>query len=276
MKLFTFFKNKALIYIDVITISLFIVFLLLELPRFILSLLIFRIGHYIKNTEYGKSRLLTFNKDRETIEGHWTKDKDLIYLTRVSRGFYLLGFLNIYYFLFIVYSLKLDPLEALEKAPENVSYFLWLGLLSILIGLFLTFLGETHIIFFRNTPVKEQLLQQCVNCLRYGAVLIGVSTPILEVASNTPLVHPNVVTNTYQTTVPWGRGYKYNTSFQMIQHQALKDFSKYDLKELIDPTTNCYSSEKERIFVKKHAIAIKEELPAAQCNALGLKKGRFY
>lgn len=261
-------------YIDIISLLFIILCIFFEQYKLIISLIFFRIFHFLKNTKYGKAKISIFKNDREIIDNHWSNDRDLIYLTYFCRGLYLLGVLNVGYS--IISISRIDIYSSLNSVSENAAFFLFFGYFLISTGILLTGLAEFHIIFFRNTPVKEQIIQGCFNCLKISVAIGGFAAPILEVASNTPAIRPNSVTNAYQNIVPWGRHYSYETGFQMVQHDALKGFSGYDKTKLIDSNTNYYSSSMERVFIEQNKEAIRKELPAAQCNILGLKKGRLY
>nr|QFP99078.1 hypothetical protein [Telonemida sp.] len=132
---------------------LIVLFVFFEQYKFIISVISFRIFHFLKNTEYGKARIAAFKNDREIIENHWSDDKDLIYLTYFCRGLYVLGTLSVAYSMTEISKVSL---YSLERAPDDIGFFLFFGYCLIMAGIVLTCLAEFHIIFYRNTPVKNK------------------------------------------------------------------------------------------------------------------------
>jgi energy-coupling factor transporter transmembrane protein EcfT len=237
--------------------------------RYAFSIMCLLVFNQIKGLYPFKDFLNSFKRDREIIASHWELDNDLIILNRCCLFLYGVAFLFLLIFCCL---LKVGNKIYLEFYIEYIILF---GLSAFFIGLSISFFGELHIILYRNRPTESKLVNCGLACLKYVAIITGISTPVIDMVSNTPLIQPSYMTNYYQTHSPFGRGYGYSSSHQMIHDDVLKTFSKYNNEDLVNSETKFYFSEKEKMFVFKHKDQIRSELPAIECNLLGLKKGRF-
>ena len=271
--------------INIITILVLLLVLYIGLYQFILSIAIFRVFFYLKRFPYIQNKLKLFKEDQSTIETHWKKDKDLITITYICRGFYLVGLLFILFSLVYIKSLEKKVLNLFLSGGKNIGDLLvpyyvesifYLGFILILCGLLVTFIAELHIIFYRNIPVKAKLIQGCVSCAKTLVITGGIGLPLIDGASNSFIVEPNSLTNSYQKNVPWGRGYGYNSTIDMCIDDALKSATVYDKNKLIDPTTGNFSMNKANLFIQSNKEILTKELPVPSCVALGLKKGWLY
>ena len=280
-----YFKKILENNVNIITLLLICLILYIGIYQYIISILFFRVFFYLKTFPYIQDKLKIFKEDQLTIADHWKKDKDLIIITYICRFLYLIGISILCYFLSYIRSLETEFLKVLLSGGKNIEelllpwhmeILLFVGCSLILCGLLLTFIAETHIIFYRNTPVKAKILHGYINCAKTMAVIAGVGIPIVDGVSNSFVVQPNLLTNTYQKSVPWGRGYGYESTFDMIIDDSLKSSSIYDKAEFIDVNTKNFSIKKANVFVENNKEYLTKELSVPSCLTLGLKKGWVY
>jgi hypothetical protein len=240
-----------------------------------ISLVLFITIRQIKKIEYVQNFLSGFSKDQESISYHWKNDNDLIFLTKITRvclitgiGVFLLGF----YLLLTKspYNITLNDLT--QYNLKNFSYIVYIGLGLFLIGMFLNFLAELHIIYYRNSWVSWKTASTVWNTARWVVPTTLIPIGAVDVVSSTPAVAPSNLGNWYQIISPNGRGYGYASHRQMIQDGSLQLYRGYNKDEFINPITKIMDQNKLNTFIKANAEDIKKQLPIADCQNLGLNK----
>jgi len=184
--------------------------------------------------------------DQETISNHWKNDKDLVLLNKLSLFFILIGGILCVTTLFLF----------LNKVSVPLSILLFLktfnGFYIIFFGLILKFIGETHIIFFRNFPISDKVISQCINCGKIVLAGVGADTLMKIPLSFVPGIEPTAAGNFYQTYVG-GRGYGFHTPRDHIHHASFQniDAVKQGLVSIKENfvTNNKYDIKKANDFV---------------------------
>ena len=221
---------------------------------------------YLKEIPLIKTFLIHFKEDRDTIKYHWDNDENLIFWNRVALLMFFLSFCCVAYVILKMY--QVEDIFNIEPIGPTVLYFFFS---FFFFGLLIKFFGEIYIIFYRNKPIRQKIISCGIGCFKIVAYSSVVSIPIIEVASNTPLITPNPMINWYQVYTPTGRGYYYSSNIDMVRDQILKRLSFYDSNLLI--SNNKYSVLLESAFIESNKKRICKELSMAECQTLGFKKG---
>ena len=159
--------------------------------------------------------------DIKIINNHWSNDWDLVDIWRCIK---LLLVVEIGVTVKIVMILvSLDNLLIYSEGgwldnPQVADLKVW-GALWFYIYIFINLIllvGNLHIIWYRNTPVRDKLVSTCFTCLKAGALVGGVTTWWCVGASYTSLADPTLIGNTYQ--IYCGRGYGFSTATAHQRH----------------------------------------------------------
>ena len=159
--------------------------------------------------------------DTVVINGHWERDLDLRRVWLMVKVLYLILFLCTLKIFYSIYSLG-AILELNSWVSDEFSVIKWWLKIWVIIFLgvnFIIFLGNIHIIWFRNMPVREKILATCVNCVKLG-VVTGTTMVVGCVAmSHTPAFDPTATGNRYQ--IWFGRGFGFSSSNAHANHNIL-------------------------------------------------------
>ena len=159
--------------------------------------------------------------DTVVINGHWERDLDLRRVWLMVKVLYLILFLCTLKIFYSIYSLG-AILELNSWVSEEFSDIKWWLKIWVIIFLgvnFIIFLGNIHIIWFRNMPVREKILATCVGCVKLGVVTVGSVVGVLVGMSYVPsLMEPTTIGNTYQ--IWFGRGFGFSTTSSSRSHHT--------------------------------------------------------
>ena len=158
--------------------------------------------------------------DIQIINSHWKNDWDLVRLWQMIKVLLVLQVGLTIKIVMIVVSLDNLVLysEGWWENPQVADFKVWGALWFysyVLINLILL-VGNLHVIWYRNMPVRDKILSTCFTCVKGGALIGGVSIWYCVGASYTPLVDPTPIGNAYQ--IYCGRGYGFSTSTAHARH----------------------------------------------------------
>lgn len=148
------------------------------------------------------------------------------------------------------------------------SFFLHFGICSLLFGSIMSFCGEMHIIFCRNTPTLEQFTCSIGKTLKY---LLPVLPPVvfgIDTVSNIQWLEPTYMGNQWQ--IYCGRGFGYESSAANVKVMALDYSYNFKQQELVNNSyiiTNAAVDE----YIQEHKEELMDGLPLPSLIALGLK-----
>jgi len=169
--------------------------------------LVLKFKDYISNISWIQKQLKIVLKDQETISNHWKHDFDLIWVRRSSYFLITVGLSGILYKQFNliqnVPNVLLNPSLHLQSSIFEMEG-LYVYFFVILLGILLDFLGEIHIIFFRNFPGDGKIISTCVKCGKIvvaGAVVVNIAAVPM---SYVPGIEPTIFGNKYQQTFEKG------------------------------------------------------------------------
>lgn len=233
---------------------------------------------YLRKTEYWKKKIAIFKKDQETIKNHWDNDRDLVYLTKFCRVCWLLGLWSLSVCFILLYTHMLDMesymhislnMNIVERFTAINSFFLHFGVCSLLFGSIMSFCGEIHIIFFRNSPTIEQIASLGWKTLKYTLPVIPPTLLGLDVLSSIPWIPPTYFGTQWQ--IYCGRGYGYEDSATQLQIQALEFSHTFKPKTLAN-NSSIITKDSVHTFIEEHKEELLEELPLHSLLVLNLKK----
>ena len=230
--------------------------------RFILSILIYNLICYIKEQNFFIKFQEMLDKDRKVIINHWLNDVDLVFYSSLINGLKLVGTLLFFISIFEITSFSFYTCNELSSS----NFTLAIGL--ILCSLFAKLVLELNIIFYRNHPVSAKKLLAMEIGFKSAAYSALALAGYCEIASNTPCIRPNNLTEGY--ALRFHRDYTYGSSVQMVHHEILKTSSSYNLEALIDKDTKEYSSTRERLFIEINKSSLNKELGVFEAKMLGL------
>jgi len=178
--------------------------------------------------------------DQETISNHWKNDKDLVLLNKVSLFFILIGGILCVTTLFLFLNKVSVPLSIL------LFFKTFNGFYIIFLGLILKFIGETHIIFFRNFPISDKVISQCINCGKIVLAGVGADSLMKIGFSFAPSnFEPTTIGNEFQTRV--GRGFGFKTIRDGSHYDSFKKLENVQIKDFVDGK-NMYDFNKANRF----------------------------
>lgn len=256
---------------------------LFETYNIMILFIFLKFKDYISNIPWIQEQLIIVLKDQETISNHWKNDFDLIWVRRSSYFLIIVGLSGILYKQFNliqnITNVLLNPSLHLQSSIFEVEG-LYVYFFIILLGILLDFLGEIHIIFFRNFPVDGKIISTCVKCGKLavaGAVAVNIAVVPM---SYVPGVEPTIVGNKYQQT--FGRGYGFTTGRDHLHHFSFENMESVKSGE--NPMTSfvdkkgMYSVEKANTFLQKpqNLSWAKKNLSLVDCQNLGITKGTIF
>lgn len=232
---------------------------------------------YLRKTEYWKKKIAIFKKDQETIKNHWDNDRDLVYLTRFCRVCWLLGLWSLSVCFILLYTHMLDMeaymhislnMNIVERFTTINSFFLNFGVCSLLFGSIMSFCGEIHIIFFRNSPIIEQIASLGWKTLKYTLPVIPPTLFGIDTVSNIQWLEPTYLGNQWQ--ISCGRGFGYESSVANVKVMALDYSHNFKRQELVNSFYIITAAAADE-YIKEHKEKLMDELPLPALLAIGLK-----
>ena len=147
-------KNLITIWVKIVTILLAIIFFYAGVYRPALVVMFFFLKKEVESVpgflEFQENR----KKSHEMVEGHWSKDQDLIWIRRFIRLIYVLALL---FFIKFFYCLPINLLEWVDGDVILIDQKgFWFVFVLGGLGLAITFIMDIHILFFRNFPGKPK------------------------------------------------------------------------------------------------------------------------
>ena len=240
-----------------------------------------KVKEYILKLHVFQKFFSMIEADQKTISLHWSNDFDLQIVRKTS---YFLIFLGISGFFYIFFSsLILDLPDSISKFHETNKFDLFTSnnykycLFLIIFGVLLDFVGEIHIIFFRNFPVQGKIVSTCVKCGKTAAAGVALVTLVKVPLSYVPGVEPTFVGNTYQQH--FGRGYGFSTGRDHLHHFSFQNLPEIKSGEVSMSNflteDKKYSLEKANNFIQqpKNLAWAKKNLSVMDCQNLGFNKG---
>ena len=250
------------------------VFIAVGYYRLVLSVFLFTLISCAKKVPFVKERFDGYLKDQRIIEGHWANDLDLVYIRYFYRSCWFISFL-IGLYLYYRFG-NLSPVDsycfAFGLRPRwssefNFLFHLFFGL--IFLGLFVKFLAETHIIWYRNTPVDYKFISNCASCAKVLLVTGVIGGCYIDGRSSSPVLPPSYLGNLYQIYL--GRGYGFDTSKAFLKNEALGNFPGYDPKKLMDGSYILTQTSIET-FVEQNKPRLRQDLDLPSQYLLGIRK----
>ena len=205
-------------------------------------------------------RFKQFKKDLISIKYHWYKDfriaRDIVYINIIS--------LAISIFLAIILPFLIQISENILKLNFNI----WC--IALLLHCVFTFLIDTYIIFFANTPVIEKFTVFCQRCAFFAT---GVTYSNYQLTDN-GITNPNPLFNKVQDYLGLPRAVDYD---QIKQYRAMKKFfpdvheSSYTYSTFGVGNSKSIHTPKLIQIVREH-----EDYLRSNCNTDELKTFRLY
>lgn len=262
---------------------IFVYSYLFENYKVMIVFIVLKFKDYISNIPCVEKQLTIVLKDQETISNHWKNDFDLIWVRRFSYFLIIVGLSGILYKQFNLIqnmpNVLLNPSLHFQSSIFEMEG-LYVYFLVILLGILLDFLGEIHIIFFRNFPVDGKIVSTCVKCGKI-AVAGAVAVSIVAVPmSYVPGIEPTIVGNKYQQT--FGRGYGFTTGRDHLHHYSFENMEsiksgEQSMSSFVDKK-GMYSVEKANTFLHKpeNLTWAKKNLSLVDCQNMGITKGALF
>ena len=247
--------------------------------KVLIIFIVLKLKDYILKLPYIQDKVNAILKDQDTISYHWRNDLDLVWVRRVSYFCVIFGFVGLLYTNFIYISSVSKSVFFYNSSdfvpiPNNNLY-----LCIIIFGLIIDFIGEVHIIYYRNFPVDGKAISTCIKCgqvVAAGVVAVNfVSIPM----SYVPALEPTLVGNTFQKN--FGRGYGFETGRDHLHHWSFQNFNgikdkKVPMSQFLDDNKN-YSMEKANAYIRQpqNLEWAKKNLSMGYCQNLGFPKDYF-
>jgi hypothetical protein len=122
-----------------------------------------------------KKSLENFKQDQITIRTHYLEDFKIFYYFSLSVKLCTC----LFFLFFFTYSSATDNIEAITRLGNLFYVIAYLFIVVSAIDLGITL----YIIFFKNTPVTELLVNVCYHCTVKGLPMVG----MLHMSSNVPI-----------------------------------------------------------------------------------------
>ena len=247
--------------------------------KLLIILSVLKVKEMILKTEFFSSLYSQFLIDQKAIESHWENDTDLILIKKISFFFIFFGFFICILSVIVLFIGLQDPQKL--SSYKNLIFIIKQphGFYLLSFGCLLRFLAETHIILYRNFPVSDKVVSQCVNCGKVALVLLSADTAMKIPMSFIPNAQPTAAGNFYQTHIG-GRGYGFQTTRDGIHHTAFENLDP--VKQGLVSIKKDFTTKGKYDFDKANAFAhlpenkewAKKNMSIADCQNLGFSKNK--
>lgn len=199
---------------------------------FFFSLFLISLNVVISHTIWYSKIVINVLTESQTIHNHWKNDHDLKCVWFIVKWFLFLLVCLTLKIVIVFIGLDLAFINIISGVEGDLNGqldtlkkwgYLWL-FIYIAINVVLL-IANLHIIWYRNTVVREKVLATCLYCLRFSAVTGTVVVGGYVAASYTPIVEPTPLGNWFQSK--FGRGFGFSTQTGHMRHTGLMAKAEY-------------------------------------------------
>jgi hypothetical protein len=240
---------------------------------------------------FAQHHLTIMAEDVKTMQSHWEHDWDLRYTTYVTRTLYVLSILSWIAGIILVFNVPEDVMVlVMSGCMPDVEKWFWnspfayawmMSSALFILSAIIEWIGNLHIIFFRNNPVRSALTALCKVCYEVsGKVVIGASaggTIAYQLLAVIPGVEITPALQVLQKYGPFNAGYTFElgSSLPSMRNRLLLHVPGYNPWDLVDPETSVLDTRLQDKWIQDNIGQVRTHCSTTSLQAMQIDPKPF-